>query len=383
MIRGLDADSSDLLRYSDRSVASIRTRTLSTGQTAYLVRYRGQDGRERGKQFRRRRDAERYASLVEVDLARGDWIDPRLGRITVEEWFERWWPTSTGLRPTTRARDEASFRNHVLPTFGSTPMGRLDRTRLREWVRQLSDADGAGLAPASVAKTVQVFNKVVRAAVEDRVVATNPVERLPLPKIPREEMRFLTVDELSRLASAIDPRYSPLVLLGGYGGLRIGEMLALRWRRVDLDRGRIEIVEGLTDLAGRITFGPPKTKAAIRSLTVPRFVANALTSLDAGDADPKQLIFRSPEGHPVRPGLFRRRFWNPAVTAAGLAPLRVHDLRHTAVALWIAAGANPKQIAIRAGHTSVSVVLDRYGHLFPEQDDALVAALELTASRLA
>jgi integrase len=364
-------------------VASIRIRSLSTGRNAYLVRYRGPDGKERSKQFKRRRDAERFASLVEVDLARGEWVDPRLGRITVEEWFERWWPTSTGLRLTTRARDEASFRNHVLPTFGSTPLARLDRTRLREWVRHLSDADGAGLAPASVAKTVHVFNKVVRAAVEDRVIASNPVERLPLPKISREEMRFLNVDELSRLAATIDQRYTGLVLLGGYGGLRIGEMLALRWSRVDLDRGRIEIVEGLTDLAGTITFGPPKTKAAIRSVAVPRFVTNAMASLDSSNPEPTQLVFRSPEGHAVRPGLFRRRFWNPAVLAANLAPLRVHDLRHTAVALWIAAGANPKQIAIRAGHTSVSVVLDRYGHLFPEQDDALVAALERAASGLA
>lgn len=364
-------------------MASIRTRRLTTGQSAYLVRFRGPDGVERSKQFKRKKDAERYASLVEVDLAQGGWVDPRLGRMTVEEWFERWWPTATGLRPITRSRDEASFRNHVLPTFGSTPLARLERTRLREWVRALSDPDGAGLAPASVAKAVQVFNKVVRAAVEDRVIATNPVERLPLPKLRHEEMRFLNVEGLWRLASVIDPRYRALTLLGGYGGLRIGEMLALRWDRVDLERGRIDVVEGLTDLAGVITFGPPKTKAAVRSLTVPRFVTTELASLTNGGPERKQLVFRSPEGHPVRPGLFRRRFWNPAVTAADLTPLRVHDLRHTAVALWIAAGANPKQIAVRAGHTSVSVVLDRYGHLFPEQDEALVSALESAASAFA
>jgi hypothetical protein len=68
----------------------------------------------------------------------------------------------TNLRPTTRARDEASFRNHVLPTFGSIPLARIDRTSLREWVAQLSDPeDGAGLAPASVVKAVQVFNKAM------------------------------------------------------------------------------------------------------------------------------------------------------------------------------------------------------------------------------
>jgi integrase len=105
-----------------------------------------------------------------------------------------------------------------------------------------------------------------------------------------------------------------------------------------------------------------------------------LTQMLDGVTSHDDLVFRSPEGHAVRPGLFRRRFWHPAVAKADLAPLRIHDLRHTAVALWIAAGANPKQVAARAGHTSVSVVLDRYGHLFPEQDTALVAALERSAA---
>jgi integrase len=189
-------------------------------------------------------------------------------------------------------------------------------------------------------------------------------------------MRFLSADDLWRLAHRMDERYRAFVLLGGYGGLRLGEILGLRWASVDLLRRQISVTETLMDLAGRIDFGPPKTKAAIRVVAVPRFVADELSMLAVGPVDTGGLVFRSPEGQAVRPSHFRRRFWNPAVAAAGLAPLRIHDLRHTAVALWIAAGANPKQIAVRAGHTSVSVVLDRYGHLFPDQDDALVAALE-------
>jgi hypothetical protein len=62
---------------------------------------------------------------------------------------------------------------------------------------------------------------------------------------------------------------------------------------------------------------------------------------------------------------FRARIWRPATRNAGLDGLRIHDLRHTAVALWIAAGANPKEVAARAGHTSVSFTLDRYGHCTP------------------
>ena len=87
-------------------------------------------------------------------------------------------------------------------------------------------------------------------------------------------------------------------------------------------------------------------------------------------------MFTSPDGGPLRAAGWRSRVWRPAVAAACLEPLRPHDLRHTAVALWIAAGANVKEVAARAGHTSVSFTLDRYGHLYADADDALRARLE-------
>jgi integrase len=76
-------------------------------------------------------------------------------------------------------------------------------------------------------------------------------------------------------------------------------------------------------------------------------------------------VFKAQGGGQLRISNFRRNLWRPAVADANLEGLRIHDLRHTAVALWIAAGASPKEVAARAGHTSVSFVLDRYGHLFP------------------
>lgn len=94
---------------------------------------------------------------------------------------------------------------------------------------------------------------------------------------------------------------------------------------------------------------------------------------------PDSLVFPGPDGGALRANAFRARHWRPAVRAAGLEPLRPHDLRHTAVALWIAAGASPKQIATWAGHTSVAVVLDRYGHLLPGHDDDVLARLDVLA----
>lgn len=106
--------------------------------------------------------------------------------------------------------------------------------------------------------------------------------------------------------------------------------------------------------------------------------ANALVEHVAA-LDPDALVFTAPEGGPLRASLFRRRVWHPAVDQASVAGLRIHDLRHTAVAFWIAAGASPKEVAARAGHASVVTVLDRYGHLLPGSEDRVNDALDAMA----
>jgi integrase len=92
------------------------------------------------------------------------------------------------------------------------------------------------------------------------------------------------------------------------------------------------------------------------------------------------LVFGRPDGRYLYSPRFRTDIWHPTVQRLGLAPLRIHGLRHTAVAFWIAAGASPKEIAARAGHTSVAVVLDRYGHRLPGSEDAVNAALDRLAA---
>ena len=188
-------------------------------------------------------------------------------------------------------------------------------------------------------------------------------------------MRFLTPAEVGRLADAIDPRYRAMILVAAYAGLRVGELAGLRRDRVDILRGRVEVAEIAVEVRGALTFGPPKTKAGRRAIALPRSVTAELdTHLRTWSAS--AFVFPSPDGATLRVPAWRRRQWNPAVVAADLAPLRPHDLRHTAVALWIAAGANVLEVARRAGHSSTSFTLDRYGHLFPEADTNLADRLD-------
>jgi hypothetical protein len=147
--------------------------------------------------------------------------------------------------------------------------------------------------------------------------------------------------------------------------------------RVDLLRGTVTVAEIVVEVRGVLHIGPPKTRASRRTVGLPRFVAEELAAHLAEAGDLEGFVFTAPQGGPLRVTGFRARVWRPATRTAGLDGLRIHDLRHTAVALWIAAGANPKEVAARAGHASVSFTLDRYGHLYPEADTALRDRLDV------
>ena len=186
-------------------------------------------------------------------------------------------------------------------------------------------------------------------------------------------MVFLTAEQVETLATTIDQRYSTLTHLAAYTGLRAGEICALRVGRVDLAKGRITVAESVTEVQSRgLHFSEPKTYER-RSVTLPAFLVEKLTTHMKGRPDePDAFVFTSPEGSTLNHKNFYRRHFKPALAAAGLpAEMRFHDLRHTCAALCIALGAHPKAIQERLGHSSITVTLDRYGHLFPKLDELL------------
>lgn len=236
------------------------------GQGRWRARYRGPDGRERSKTFDRRVDAERWLAGVAVARARGEWVDPALGRTTLAEWTERWWPTTANLRPSTRARDETYLRCYVLPAFGAWRLADVGQLDVSTWVAELS---ASGRAPATVQKAYQLLGKVMGAAVDAGLLARSPCQWVPLPRVEREEMRFLDPAEVARLADAFDPRYRALVFVASYGGLRLGELAGLRRHRVDLLRGTVAVAEIAVEVRGTVHVGQPKTKAGRRTVGLP------------------------------------------------------------------------------------------------------------------
>lgn len=351
---------------------SIRKRTTKGGAERWQARIPTPSG-TRTATFARRKDAQAWLDSQAVAIGRGEWVDPHASRVTLAWWVERWWPTLQ-QRASTQAVYRSHLECHVLPAFGHLPLDRLDHLTLSAWVAHLSEH----LKPETVHRVFRVLRLALAAAVRAKMLPANPCDGIRLPTVERDEMRILTPGQVEELADAIDPRYSALVTVAAYSGLRIGELAALRWSRVDPMRRTLRVAEAASETAGRVDLGPPKTRAAIRTVTLPRWVAARLEAhaRDHTGRSPDGFVFPAPAGGVLPRTRFRARFWLPAVEAAALDGLRVHDLRHTAVSLWIQSGADVKTVAVRAGHTSVSVVLDRYGHLYGDADAALADALE-------
>jgi integrase len=354
-------------------MGSVRKVKHRSGKESWQARWRDPVGIDRSKNFFRKVDANHYLLSLESDKLRGRYTDPRLGRTRFAEWLVEWQATRTNLSPQTRLRDEASIRNHVIPTFGSVAIGQLQPVHVARWV---ADLDANGLAPATTRKAYQLLSAALSDAVDNGLIPMSPCRNVKLPKITTSVMRVLEPAETKALAGVIDERYRAMVLAAAYTGLRFGELAALRTDRFDALRRTVRVEESLAEVRGQFLSKPPKSDASRRTVSVPSFVVDELAKHLAAHADGSGLLFSAPEGGPIRRTNFRRRIWQPAIRASVGEPCTFHDLRHTHAALLIAVGEHPKVIQERLGHASIKTTLDTYGHLFEGLDEAAADRLD-------
>jgi integrase len=342
----------------------------------YKVRYRDWAGKPHSETKRRLVDAERRKAEIETQLAGGGWRDPRRGEIRLATWAKGWVETRHDLRQTTKARLETTMRVQVLPKFGTTPLVKISNAAVRLWVAEML---AEGLSAATARKAVFALRQCLDAAVADNRLAVNPADRVPLPSERMKPPRFLSQSEVERLVKQIPEEYKALVLVGAYGGLRWGEAAGLTRACVDVPRSRIIVATTAVEVGGRVTLGhEPKTARSKRRVPVARSVMRRLEEHLARHvgADHDALVFTAPRGGPLFRGTFARDVWRPAVLRAGLAGITFHGLRHSFVAILVAAGCNVREVSEWAGHNSVAFTLTRYGGLFEDDSEAAVDRLD-------
>ena len=338
----------------------------------------GGRGRYRSRTFVRKLDAQNWLDAQNVARNRGEWIDPKAAGETFYSVADTWLASRRGKAASTQARDESVVRNLILPYLGAVELRHISPEVLDEWVHHLDEVEEK--APATTRKAFQLAGQVLERAVATRRLSANPAkvkDAIELPRIDEDEMRFLSVEEVHRLAETIGERYRALILAAAYSGLRWGELAGLRRRNLNLDGGKITVVETLSEVSGHLHHKEPKSKASIRTVAIPAGIVSTLEDhLGRWPAIGAAAVFTGPDGGLLRRSAFRSRIWLPAVRSSVSEPLRFHDLRHSHVAILVAQGAHPKTIQARLGHASISTTLDRYGHLFDGLDQAAADALD-------
>ena len=347
------------------------------GPGRWRARYRGPDHQEHSKTHATRRDAERWLASETTKMARGEWIDPTVGRQTFETWWVDWADT-LDVRASTADLYSYLGRRYLLPAFGRRAMAKITTGDVRHW---LASMRSTRLSPNTIAKAYRLLGRVMGAAVDEGVIGRSPctvkgasVERPP-------EMRCPSLEQVHELADAVPDEYRAMIYTAALGGLRWGELAGLRRHRVDLLRRTVTVVEQLVEVNGRLDFGPPKTEASVRAVALPALVVGALDVQLARWAEPGAdgLVFPAPEGGAMRRSNFRRRVWAPAVRRVGLDGLRFHDLRHAAGTQAAVAGATTKELMTRLGHSSPRAALI-YQHATAERDAQLAAQLDILAA---
>lgn len=354
----------------------------------WQVRYVDPDGAQKKRKFVRQKDAQRFASEVEVQKATGSYIDAAAAKVTFKEYAEAWRVVQP-WRPNTAAIRVSRLRKYVYPEIGSKPIGAIRRSDVQAMIRKAErtmdgrkrgDEDRA-LSFATVESIASTVQAVFLGAVEDRIIAVSPATRLKLTRQQVDEdddegeVVALTPEQYRVFEAALPERLRIAAVLGLSTGMRIGEVAGLTVDRVDFLRRRIRVNRQLLPSG---EFGPPKTEASKRWIPVPESLLHQITEHIRKYPDPVEgrgLLLTGERG-----GLGREPLIRAVLVAARKAGMsdrqRFHSLRHTFASNLISANKSIKVVQKLLGHSKIQETLDTYAHMLPSDEESAVDAID-------
>lgn len=326
------------------------------------------------------------------DLRRGTFVEP--GKLTVAEWLDIWLTEykRPSIRPTTYDSYEMIVRCHLKPAIGSLKLKELRPEHLQ---RLYNEKAKGGLSNTSVRYIHAVIHQALEQAVKNQLVVRNVSEATTLPMPKKKEIRPLTLDQVKRLFQAVEEeRLFPAIYLELNTGLRRGELLALRWRDIDLKVGTLSVRQGLVRVGNRdakegeprtkLIFQEPKTAPSRRTIPIPEDALAELKRWRAKQAQEKLLlgeayqdnglVFCTEDGKPIEPRNFTRRF-EAMLKRANLPRIRFHDARHTFATILLELGEHPKVVQQILGHSRIAMTLDIYSHVSLDMERRATARL--------
>jgi len=291
--------------------------------------------------------------------------------LTVSRWIDTVEDGKRRRSEQSVKRDRSLIDRHILPVWADVPLVQVEWSAVEKWVSGLVKK---GLAPTTIRKIFGLFSGAMEKAVDRRVIDRNPCRGVELPQKRDTEVEHLEPAEVRAIAESITDRFRCMVLLGGFTGMRIGEVAGLTVPKLNLEAGTVNVDYTLTregDLK------EPKTKTSRRCLALPDFlVQELLVHLAKFSPGPDGLVFTMPEGGPIHFRNFDRRHWQPACLKAIGRKVRFHTLRHSHTVMLQAAQVDPKLIMSRLGHSNLGTTYNVYAHSSAALDKVVATAVD-------
>jgi integrase len=338
----------------------------------WRARYRDDTGREHAKHFQRKVDAQGWLDQVTAAVVTGQYVDPKAGRITFTAYYEQWRERQIWVPGTRRAMDLAAGS----VTFGTVPMRSVRQSHVEHWVK---DMVGRDLAATTVHTRASNVRTVLRGAVVDRVISSDPGERVRLPRQPRSEhsMTIPTTQQVGKIIGVADDSFQAVVGLCAFAGLRVGEAAGVQVGDIDFLRRVLTVSRQIQRENGGFEIRPPKY-GSVREVnlapTLVSMLATHVSQFRPGD-NPARWLFTGQGEDPPHQNTVGHR-WRKTLGRAGIGRLRQHDLRHFFASGLIAAGCDVVTVQKALGHSRATTTLNTYGHLWPTAEDRTRAASE-------
>ena len=289
------------------------------------------------------------------------------------------WEAAGDISARTAERQRQLLKNQIAPHLGTKVLRKLRPLDIEQWHTALR----ATVSARTIGHAHRLLSKALRDAIRNDLCTRNVCTEQPAPRL--EDSEIAIVRDVPALVAVLPRwRYGVVAMVALFGGLRLGEVLALRWTNVDLDRKVIRVCETLEQTkAFGIRFKAPKSKAGKRDVTMPDILVEALhehrkaqlelrLQLGIGKLPDDAPLFATVEGRPLST-IDVSCEWGRFAGRIGMPEITFHALRHTHASQLIDAGVDIATISKRLGHATPGITLNVYAHRF-RQDDAKAAA---------